>query len=42
MGDDGLPISLAIIISAVIVGALSFAGIVIWAVLNATSGTPVE
>lgn len=39
MGNDGLPISLAIIISAVIVGALTFAALVIMAVMNtATPG----
>jgi len=34
MGNDGLPVSLAIIISAVIVGALTFTAIVIMAVMN--------
>jgi hypothetical protein len=36
MGDNGLPIGLAILISAVIIGALTFAGIVTMAVINAT------
>ena len=40
MGNDGLPVALAIIISAVILGALSFAGIVIMAVLNTTTAAP--
>jgi hypothetical protein len=34
MGNDGLPVSLAVLLAGVILGALTFIGIIIMAALN--------
>ena len=42
MGNNGLPISLVVLVSAIILGALSFVGAITVVILNAVLTAPAE
>jgi len=42
MGENGLPVSLGLIIAAAVLGALLFIGIVVYAAINTAIAAPVD